>query len=212
MDILKTFINLTDYTYGFGEESELLPKLPKDLKEDSQGNYYMEIGETESMFCCHLDTAGWEKEKVTHDVFTTKVGDTGVGTSGDTILGADDKAGVVILMNMIEHNIPGLYYFFIGEESGGVGSKGIVRREPSKFEKYKRCVVFDRRDYGSVITKQMGRVCCSGEFGDVLIAQFDTVTCHINKIHLVFILTLLTSLMLYQNVLTYQLVTSMNTV
>jgi hypothetical protein len=173
MDILKTFISLTDYTYGFGEEAELLPKLPKDLKEDSQGNYYMEIGETESMFCCHLDTAAWEKEKVTHDVFTTKKGDTGVGTSGDTILGADDKAGVVILMNMIEHNIPGLYYFFIGEESGGVGSKGIVRREPKKFEKYKRCIAFDRRDYGSIITKQMGRACCSEKFADALIAQFD---------------------------------------
>ena len=172
MNILETFISLTDYTYSLGEESQLLPKLPKELKEDSQGNYYMEIGETETMFCSHLDTAAWEKEKVTHDVFTSKKGDIGIGTSGDTILGADDKAGVVIMMNMIEHKIPGLYYFFIGEESGGVGSKGIVRREASKFQKYKRCVAFDRRDYGSIITKQMGRTCCSGEFADALIKQF----------------------------------------
>lgn len=172
MNILETFISLTDYTYCFGEEHELLPKLPKELKEDSQGNYYMEIGETETMFCCHLDTAAWEKEKVTHDVFKTKKGDTGIGTSGDTILGADDKSGVVILLNMIEHKIPGLYYFFIGEESGGVGSKGIVKREASKFERYKRCVAFDRRDYGSIITKQMGRTCCSSEFADALIIEF----------------------------------------
>lgn len=172
MNVLEKFIDLTDYTYYLGNEHELLPKLPKELVEDSQGNYYMEIGESESMFCAHLDTAAWEKEKVTHDVFKTKGGDTGIGTSGDTILGADDKAGVVILLNMIEHNIPGLYYFFIGEESGGVGSKGIVRREPGKFEKYKRCVAFDRRDYGSIITKQMGRVCCSGEFADALITEF----------------------------------------
>jgi hypothetical protein len=172
MDILETFISLTDYTYYLGNEHELLPKLPKELKEDSQGNYFMVIGESETMFCCHLDTAAWEKEKVTHEVFETKKGDIGVGTSGDTILGADDKAGVVILLNLIENKVPGLYYFFIGEESGGVGSKGIVRKEAGKFEKYKRCIAFDRRDYGSVITKQMGRTCCSEDFADALIKQF----------------------------------------
>ena len=39
-----------------------------------------------------------------------------------TILGADDKAGMVILLYMIEKKIPGLYYFFIGEEVGCIGS------------------------------------------------------------------------------------------
>ena len=114
-------------------------------------------------------------EKVTHDIFLTKKGDTGIGTTGDTILGADDKAGVVILMNLIEHNIPGLYYLFIGEETGCIGSSGIRRKEPDRFKKYKRCIAFDRRDYGSVITKQRGKTCCSSEFADALIKQFNTL-------------------------------------
>lgn len=173
MNILETFIDLTEYTYCFGDEHELLPKLPKGLKKDSQDNYYMEIGETETMFCCHLDTAAYEKEIVTHDIFKSKKGDVGIGTSGDTILGADDKAGVIILMNMIENKIPGLYYFFIGEESGCIGSKGIIKMESNKFEKYKRCIAFDRRDYGSIITKQMGRSCCSSDFANALIKEFD---------------------------------------
>ena len=172
MNIQETFISLTDYTYCLGDEHLLLDRLPQGVTEDKTGNYFLKIGETETMFCCHLDTAAFEKEKVVHDIFQTKKGDTGIGTDGSTILGADDKAGVVILLNLIENNIPGLYYFFIGEESGTVGSRGLLKEEGDNLSKYKRCIAFDRRDYGSVITKQMGRTCCSGEFADALIAQF----------------------------------------
>ena len=173
MNIQQKFLDLTDYTYILGEEDQLLDRLPKELIKDSIGNWYMEIGESETMFCCHLDTAAMKKEKVVHDIFLTKSGDTGVGSSGNTILGADDKAGVVLLMNLIENNVPGLYYFFIGEERGSVGSSGIVKKEPERFTKYKRCIAFDRRDYGSVITKQKGSTCCSGEFADALAAQLN---------------------------------------
>jgi hypothetical protein len=44
-----------------------------------------------------------------------------ISTDGTTTLGADDKAGVSVLIWMMKHNIPGLYYFFIGEE-GCIGS------------------------------------------------------------------------------------------
>ena len=171
MDILKTFLSLTDYTYTLGDEHELEDRLPNNIKKDSIGNYFLKIGESETMFCSHLDTAAHKKKKVVHDVFKTKGGDTGVGTDGTTLLGADDKSGVVLMLNMIENNIPGLYYFFIGEESGLVGSKGAVKSYGDIFSQYKRCISFDRRDYGSVITKQMGRVCCSGEFADALIKE-----------------------------------------
>ncbi|MFW6226200.1 MAG: hypothetical protein ACOC3V_04525 [bacterium] len=171
MDILKTFLSLTDYTYTLGDEDQLLDRLPSNVEKDSVGNYFLKIGESETMFCSHLDTAAHKKEKVEHDVFTTKGGDIGVGTDLTTLLGADDKAGVVIMLNMIENNIPGLYYFFIGEESGLVGSKGALRAYSNVFSKYKRCISFDRRDYGSVITKQMGRSCCSGDFANSLIKE-----------------------------------------
>ena len=175
MNVQETFISLTDYTYCLGDEPDIRPKLPKELEEDSQGNYFLKIGESETIFCCHLDTAAFEKEKVTHDIFVTKKGDTGVGTSGDTLLGADDKAGVVVLMYLIEQKVPGLYYFFIGEENGCVGSRGILKKEEEKFKSYKRIVAFDRRDYGSVITKQMGRTCCSNEFATALAEQFSAL-------------------------------------
>lgn len=190
---IDLFLKLTEYTWGYGQEHELLKYLPKGIKEDEEGNYFIEIGETETMFCSHLDTVAWEKEKVRHDFFKNEKGHLFVGTTGDTvtrsytdasgktvtreystatILGADDKAGVTILLNMIENNIPGLYYFFVGEESGAIGSKGIVRRNPDKFTKYKRCIAFDRRAYGSIISKQMGKVCCSPEFVEALSQEF----------------------------------------
>ena len=171
MDILKTFLSLTDYTYTLGDEHELEDRLPNNILRDAIGNYFLKIGDSETMFCSHLDTAAFKKEKVIHDVFKTKGGDTGVGTDGSTLLGADDKAGVVLMLNMIENNIPGLYYFFIGEESGLVGSKGALKNYSENLSKYKRCISFDRRDYGSVITKQMGSQCCSTEFADALISE-----------------------------------------
>jgi hypothetical protein len=171
MNIKEKFLELTDYTYILGDEHLLKNRLPKGVIEDEIGSYYIEIGESETMFCAHLDTAAWRKEKVVHDIFVTKKGDTGIGTDGSTLLGADDKAGVVILLNLIENKVPGLYYFFIGEESGLVGSRGILGKNPEKFKKYKRCIAFDRRDYGSVITKQMGKTCCSDEFANELIKE-----------------------------------------
>jgi hypothetical protein len=176
IDIQQKFLDLTDYTYVYGDEDQLLDRLPENLIKDEVGNWYLEIGKSDTMFCCHLDTAAHKKEKVIHDIFHTKDGDVGIGTTGTTILGADDKAGVVLLMKLIENNIPGLYYFFVGEEVGRVGSSGILRKNEEKFKKYKRCIAFDRRDYGSVITKQMGRTCCSDEFVDALIEQFSKVS------------------------------------
>ena len=173
MDILQKFLDLTDYTYVLGEEDQLLDRLPENVETDEIGNYFIEIGEgSETMFCSHLDTAAYSKEKVNHVEFRTKTGNQMIiGTDGTTLLGADDKAGVVIMMNMIEKNIPGLYYFFIGEESGLVGSRGILEQNEEFFKKYKRCISFDRKSYGSVITRQMGGDCCSDGFAQSLIGE-----------------------------------------
>ena len=160
MNIKKTFINLTKFTYTHGDEPKLEPFLPNNIQKDKFGNYFLKIGETCTMFTCHLDTATHRTEKVKH-VFEGNF----IKTDGTTILGADDKAGVTILLWMIEHNIPGLYYFFLGEEWGCVGSKLATQLD---FSDYKRCISFDRRGYNSVITNQLGKICCSDEFAQEL--------------------------------------------
>lgn len=168
----QLFLNLTDYTYIYGYEDEVYEKyLPKNLKKDSFGNYFIKIGESKTIFTCHLDTVGKQKLKVNHVIYE-KDGHKFVKTDGNTILGGDDKAGVVILLNMIENNIPGLYLFLIGEEKGTVGSNLLVRNMSDMLSKYDRCIGFDRHAYGSIINRQMGKNCCSSHFAEQLSQEF----------------------------------------
>ena len=180
MNIKEKFLELTQYTEVLGQEHLIRKYLPKELTKDSVDNYWIKIGESDTMFASHLDTAAFKREKVNHvfDEATTKSGgvERYIETDGKTILGADDRTGVVIMMYMIEHNIPGLYYFFMGEESGTVGSTNAIETFPEFFEPYKKCISFDRKGYGSVITVQMGGRCCSPAFATKLSSELTTAT------------------------------------
>jgi len=156
------FLDLTKKTIPHGKEKLMEQFLPSGIKKDGIGNYYIKIGESESMFTCHLDSATGKFKTVTH-VFESEIF---CGTNGKTILSADDKSGMLILLRMIENNIPGLYYFFLGEESGCIGSRWA--KNNIDFSSYKRCVSFDRRNYGNVITRQIGSQCCSLDFANEL--------------------------------------------
>ena len=164
MKIKKTFLELTKFTIPFGYEDSIVPfinkTINKKLIKDSVGNYYIEIGDSETLFTTHLDTYSNEMEKVNHVID----GDI-IATDGNTILGGDNKNGTTILMYMITKNIPGTYYFFIGEEplsSGGLYGSGNILMENEKFfKKFKRAIAFDRKQKGSVVIRQMARKCCS---------------------------------------------------
>ena len=121
-DVRQTFISLVTETYPHGHEEEVVPFISgAGLQKDEFGNYYKIIGKSETMFTSHLDTADRKKSKVTiHSKIVD--GDEILCSDGTTILGADDKSGVSVMLYMISHNIPGIYYFFIGEERGGIGS------------------------------------------------------------------------------------------
>ena len=169
------FLKLTEYTIPFGEEQRLEKHLPSGFKKDEFGNYYYEIGNSETLFTTHLDTYSDKYEKVNHvideeDPYKIKTDET-------TILGGDNKLGCTILIGMIKKGIPGTYYFFLGEEpilSGGLwGSQNALDSKPEFFEKFKRCIAFDRRAYGSIVIRQMGRMCCSMDFAKKIAEEFD---------------------------------------
>lgn len=171
----QLFLNLTEYTIPFGEESKLEKYLPSGYKKDSVGNYYYQIGNSETLFTSHLDTFSTEYEKINQII--DKDDPYKISTDETTILGGDNKLGCAILIGMIENNIPGTYYFFIGEEpldSGGIyGSKNALKSNPEFFKKFKRCIAFDRRKYGSIVIRQMGRMCCSMDFAKKIAEEFD---------------------------------------
>ena len=161
MNIRETFLRLTKYTYPYETEYKLKDLLPKGIREDDFGNYYLKIGDSDTLFTSHLDTCCTKFEKVKHHI-----GSRFIETDGKTILGADDKAGVTIMLYMIHNKVPGLYYFFPGEEVGGLGSSAVA--DSPFFMGYNKCVSFDRRGYNSVITEQLYGSCCSDEFAKEL--------------------------------------------
>ena len=177
-DVRSTFLSLVTKTYphlsGSPHEREVLEFLP-DLEMDKFDNYYKIIeGDDTTMFTSHLDTA--DRTQVDTKLLSKmEDGDEYIYTDGTSILGADDKAGVAVMLYMMEHKIPGIYYFFIGEERGGIGSRDLAS-EYTSFEflkNVKKCVSFDRRKTGSVITSQYGRVCCSNEFATALCKEYN---------------------------------------
>lgn len=173
-DVRSTFLSLVTKTYPHGHEDEVLKFLPS-LQKDEVGNYYKIIGKTpQTMFTSHLDTADRE-QKDTKLYSMIENDEEYIVTDESTILGADDKSGVAVMLYMMSHNIPGLYYFFIGEERGGIGSNKLSRiyDTVSYLKEIKRCVSFDRRNYHSVITSQLGRRCCSDEFGTALCKEYN---------------------------------------
>jgi hypothetical protein len=178
--IKELFLRMTSRTVPYGEEDrfvdDVMPLLfPKNIKKDQHGNYFYKIGESRTIFASHLDTVSKKYERVTHIID----GDI-IRTDGKTTLGADDKAGVTVMLYMIENQIPGLYYFFIGEEVGCIGS-GFAAQYGDFKGKYDRIISFDRRNTGSVITHQSSGRCCSDNFANFLCEEFNNLGMNYKK-------------------------------
>jgi hypothetical protein len=193
-DVKATFLSLTTKTYPHFDdcrhEKEVLKFLPS-LERDQVGNYYKIIGSEKPtiMFTCHLDTADREQKttklfqvngRVVEEGYSFRLiksgtGDEHIYTDGSSILGADDKAGTAVMLYMMANNVPGIYYFFIGEERGGIGSNALssIYDRCDYLTDVKACVSFDRRRTTSVITHQLGRQCCSNEFGQALCDEYN---------------------------------------
>lgn len=172
-DVRATFLSLVTETYPYGTEDEVMKFMPKDLTRDEYGNYYKIIGNSNTMFTSHLDTVSRTKDKIGLVAYK-KDGEEFIVSDGTSILGADDKAGVSVLLYMMHHKVPGTYFFFYGEERGGIGSGKVA----NNIEKYpflnniKKCISFDRKNYYSVITMQHYSQCCSDEFATSLCKEF----------------------------------------
>ncbi len=173
MRITRKFLQLTKKTYPHGTESGLEKYLPEGYIKDQFDNYYFVVGEKPTtMFTCHLDTACSTQVDVKH-VFDDKY----IKTDGTSVLSADDKAGMTVILYMIKKEIPGVYYFFVGEECGCIGS-GKVSRDWSNnpfSEQITKVVSFDRRGTDSIITEQWGGVCCSTNFAVELSKRLNSV-------------------------------------
>ena len=171
--IIQDFIRLTQFVYPYKNEPEIAELIDFQLTKDTYGNYYYCIGDKPTvMFTSHFDTVGYLKEKVNH-VFDGDI----IRTDGKTILGADDKAGVALMLHMMRNNVKGLYYFFIGEEVGRIGSTALSKKIELNphVQDILKIISFDRKGVDSIITHQMGKRCSSDVFAKSLAKELNAL-------------------------------------
>jgi di/tripeptidase len=153
MSIKEIFLNLTAKTTLSGYEQDIFKIIETiistTLSYDSFGNGYLKIGQSDTIFMSHVDNFTESSKDVCH-IFD---GDF-IKTDQTTILGADDKAGVSIMLHMINHQIPGLYCFFKAEEHGCLGSKAFKIEHFKMLHAFKKCVSFDRKGYSDIVICQ----------------------------------------------------------
>lgn len=117
-----------------------------------KGNYH-KPGTLPIVLTAHLDTV--------HDSpgpHPFLVEDNFVHTNGLSILGADDKAGVALIL-YLAHKLPVHFVLFYGEEYGLLGSKSMasdIQRQPNALNKALVMLSLDRQGTTDVVWHQLG--------------------------------------------------------
>ena len=144
---------------------------------DGAGNIHVDLRtapEHRTMFTAHTDTVhsnGGDNHIRLDSSDPARVlwrADTGA------CLGADDGAGIALMVHMIAAQVPGLYVFFRAEECGGLGSTYMADHFSNCLKSIDRCISFDRADQCDVITHQAGGRCCSDTFAQALADRLTT--------------------------------------
>jgi hypothetical protein len=140
---------------------------------DTHHNLYLLIPQpggrpARTMFTAHTDTVISSSAPAERSI-AFNVATRTFFTDDNNALGADDGAGVYVLLRMIEHRVPGLYVFFADEELGRRGSINYLKDNLVAIKgRYDHVVSFDRKNGRSVITSQRGSDCCSPAFAGAL--------------------------------------------
>lgn len=135
------------------------------IHRDGAGNLHIDtrVSHTNrTLFTAHVDT-------VHRDQGPNKIRKTATHWHADGApLGADDGAGVAMLMHLLHSGVDAYYLFTQGEECGGIGATYAAKHDAALWAEFDRAIAFDRRGIDSVITHQgMGR-CCSDVFAEAL--------------------------------------------
>jgi hypothetical protein len=184
---LQVLLDMFTYMRPADSQSEedfikkfLLP-LP-NARQDLAGNVIVRVGGEPGtdtffpvMWSSHTDTVHWQSGR--QKIYYTESGGRQVFLAKPTTnekpesncLGADCTAGVWLMREMINANVPGLYIFHAEEETGGYGSSYIASQTPELLQGIQYAIAFDRKGTSSVITHQFDR-CASDDFANALAA------------------------------------------
>jgi hypothetical protein len=137
----------------------------KGMKRDSYGNRYIKIGKAPVAWSCHTDTVH-KQSGSQRIVYNKNKGLIALSQSEKqaSCLGADDTAGVWLMLELIRHKKEGLYIFHRAEEIGGLGSDYISKKTPELVDGIQIMIALDRKGTDSIITHQIGGRCASDAF------------------------------------------------
>lgn len=137
------------------------------MQQDGFGNRYVRIGDAPVLWSCHVDTVAHQSmagfQPVTFDPDTGFVQLTD-STTPKRSLGADDGAGLWLMLQMIKAGRPGLYIFHRGEEVGCLGSRYIREERKDLLVGILWAIAFDRQGTDSIITWQSSGKTASDAF------------------------------------------------
>lgn len=124
------------------------------------------------LWSCHIDTMHKKNpDIIKQDVFLDSFNVAFVDEKSDC-LGADNGAGVFLLLEMIDAGIAGHYVFHRGEEMGCWGSSQIASEHEDFLKGFTHAIAFDRKSTTSIITHQSGSRACSDKLGNQLASLF----------------------------------------
>lgn len=86
-------------------------------------------------------------------------------------LGADDGAGLAVMLNLMANGVLGGYCFTTGEECGGIGANAVHSNYHTFLKQYKIAVEIDRAGVNEIIKTQAEGECASEEFTQWLCTQ-----------------------------------------
>lgn len=166
MTNLKKILSVKRPSSGRGQY-ELLSSLRDEASKanikvfcESKKYLILKIGELNIGYVAHLDTV--HRTEGPQDII---VHNGKVSAVGAECLGADDGAGIWLLVEMMRAKKPGYYVFTTDEEIGCVGAEKMVE-EIGESEWYKDIqwfVEFDRKGTAEVIYDNFGGLCASKE-------------------------------------------------
>jgi hypothetical protein len=168
---MKQLKKMLQYTRRHDSEGERLfvkqfimplkPTVFKDPVTDEVFAFVVDVADAQGvvppvLWSSHVDSVHSKDDPVYQTVLFDQT--SGLAYKDDKRpLGADDAAGVWVMLQMIKNNIAGSYVFHRGEECGGIGSRGMAAHYKDWLEGFDYAIAFDRRGTDSVITCQGGR-------------------------------------------------------
>jgi hypothetical protein len=168
--MMKTLLDMFSYQRPSGGVTEKLfiNKYLKGFRADAYGNMVRQIGDNPRiMFSSHMDTVhrfDGINQSLKFDGQFLKQTDA-------NCLGADDTAGVFLMLELAKAKVEGVYVIHFGEEMGCLGSRALAKENPEFFEGIDIAIAFDRMGYDDIITHQCSRRTASDAFALSLAAE-----------------------------------------